>query len=1051
MPSFFSRLKGKDGPTKASKKKGGLDDLADQVPAKSTWTDAWTRTSVEPEEIQELVRGCTVELKSRALDMPFLLLPFRPTSDPSAARTFIRNFFDKRRLGGETLAQELRLTEPMVLCSVLKWCWSRVAGGVVSWDAYELFKVGEHDSNYARDAFVTFIPLSVDTDARRDIIFDFFDLLSAIAAHGKLNGLAGRKLSRYAGWWAFDHADTGNGFEGGYKGWSTAADAASHLFFAYLRSLSPDSVTGINGISKLPMSLQKLVQETEYPPDQPSLLQQSTTKVVMIVNSVSPTPFSLLRRANHFQYRDDDRALQQFSEYEDPVKALTNECRRVLRSISSINQSQISNAKDSTGLRDASWSRFEDIGFSASFDDDTVNDETNYFGPRKPKPIQGLRNTPANGGARPGDRPTTPSWADFLSSGFVDDGPSSPPPLLLPPDKILPPINTRAGSSQSHQPRLESNKDLEPGELASITRFDLDDSFWWVWISSLAGEETIDRKASFGRCALIETTIPGGRWLVMEEMVKGAAPEPEAGAYIAEKKSFWGRTKKNKSNGNRRGSTGKTEMEKPNNLKPGYSQSTSASKTTIGPDQHARIQAAALQLQQRQRKQDEEKGLGVRRGRNDLDAASLKTSSVFTLQPILKTEASPAMKWANKYDKDAIREAYLGSNFTGTGRGLGEATMQTNGNLYDRQAALSPGINRDRDLPATPTTPNVPSSPLPPLPIDDDKAELARAPISPSNIHPLERKPIPVPPSPLNQNKPSMDFPRASMDYSASSPQDQDNHKKLKKKDPATGGGFRGMFVRKKQTKPAPPNASEMAMNGKGGPKHEGKRNSLTRRFSRKKSPLVSPSSERGDELVSPAPPMSSGDRTPVTPATPHRPSYEQSLAQDDISRVDTEDAREAHQEFSRFDQGPLEDFPAFAPTAESSTPRVSEDSESPPSRYEEVDEHPQGEPLTHQTSPQEKWAQIRKNAAEQSAAHNRPSEEQSRGGYSQRTDNDDGETSGEESEYLPPSTSYSWGDILMDPAIESRVARIKARVAELTGNMDNHNSPAPPIRRKAL
>lgn len=38
-----------------------------------------------------------------------------------------------------------------------------------------------------------------------------------------------------------------------------------------------------------------------------------------------------------------------------------------------------------------------------------------------------------------------------------------------------------------------------------------------------------------------------------------------------------------------------------------------------------------------------------------------------------------------------------------------------------------------------------------------------------------------------------------------------------------------------------------------------------------------------------------------------------------------------------------------------------------------------------------------------------------------------------------------------MDPAIESRVARIKARVAELTGNMENNNSSAPPIRRKPL
>jgi hypothetical protein len=72
----------------------------------------------------------------------------------------------------------------------------------------------------ARDSFSTFIPLSVDSDARTKIIFDFFDLLSAIAAHGKMNGLVGRKLSRLAAWWAFEHTDSGKGFEGGYKGWA---------------------------------------------------------------------------------------------------------------------------------------------------------------------------------------------------------------------------------------------------------------------------------------------------------------------------------------------------------------------------------------------------------------------------------------------------------------------------------------------------------------------------------------------------------------------------------------------------------------------------------------------------------------------------------------------------------------------------------------------------------------------------------------------------------------------------------------------------------------
>ena len=75
------------------------------------------------------------------------------------------------------------------------------------------------DSDMARDSFGTFIPLSVDNNAKSQIIFDFFDLLAAIVAHSKTNGFSGRKLSRAAAWWAFEHSDNGNGFEGGYKSW----------------------------------------------------------------------------------------------------------------------------------------------------------------------------------------------------------------------------------------------------------------------------------------------------------------------------------------------------------------------------------------------------------------------------------------------------------------------------------------------------------------------------------------------------------------------------------------------------------------------------------------------------------------------------------------------------------------------------------------------------------------------------------------------------------------------------------------------------------------
>ncbi|KAL8794327.1 MAG: hypothetical protein Q9195_003154 [Heterodermia aff. obscurata] len=120
MPFFskvFKKDKDKDG-TRAKVKSKKLTDQnspAPVVPPKPRWADAWSRKDVEPEEVQELLRGCTFELKSRGLDIPFLLLPFRPTSDPSAARTFVRNFFDAdKELKGERLSQELMLTEPMV-------------------------------------------------------------------------------------------------------------------------------------------------------------------------------------------------------------------------------------------------------------------------------------------------------------------------------------------------------------------------------------------------------------------------------------------------------------------------------------------------------------------------------------------------------------------------------------------------------------------------------------------------------------------------------------------------------------------------------------------------------------------------------------------------------------------------------------------------------------------------------------------------------------------------------------------------------------------------
>ncbi|KAF1975793.1 hypothetical protein BU23DRAFT_552267 [Bimuria novae-zelandiae CBS 107.79] len=1033
MP-FFKKVFGSKDAARAAK--AGNANSQPVAPPKPRWEESWTRKDVAPDEIQELIHVCTREMKSRALDIPFILLPFRPASEPSAARNFMRNFFranyeGSRQFTGEGLAQELRLAEPLTLCSIMKWCWSRLPGGVVSWDAYELFRIGESDSNFARHAFDTFIPLSVESEARKRVIFDFFDLLAAVAARGKNNGMGGRKLSRMAGWWAFEFADDGKGFDGGYRNWEKAADAASHLFFAYLRSLAPDG-NAMGAINALPRSLLALLSQTEYPPQAPQLMYQTTTKVVMIVDSVSPTPFALLRRAKNFEYRDDDEALQAFTSYDDTVTALTDECRRVLESISSANQSVTASQGPN---QDASWSKFEDLGFSGLLDSPSLN--TNGT-----STSSGTREfSSMNAGARSRNndfgRPTTPSWADFLSSGFTDENNNAS--TLLSPSAKLPPIGeaARVQSSQSHMRNLRGEEDLDPGELASITQLDLDDTFWWVWMTSLASEETTERKAAFGRCTLIETKIPGAKWLVVEEQVKGASPGQEEGAYIAEKKGMFSWTKRGRLG--RRKSTGK----KPASSKEPYNRTTAntpMSKTSIGPDQQARVQAAAARLAQDQRNQKAAEEFAQRRGRNE-DAQSTKTNSVLTLQPHLLSEAGPAMKWDKKFGegakgRDALRVQYLGDVNAGKG---------SKPNLLSTANGSISGLSRNhstRELPALPMSEkSAPPSPAPQATPEPPHAEASTATQSPTEKLPLsssvfeeksgpaldqhpalrnsipERKPV----APVQTEAHPNDEHVAVQDPKKSPPS------KLKKNKKEGGGGFRKLFGKKKADAPATTDADDdarmRALDASRSVSRFDERNDT-----REESPALSLEKPLPPRALSPDP-----QQSPAVSAiskTYHEPALQVTPTPNRHQDPEAETA------FSRFDQGPMDDMPAFVPAdsdeddAAPSVPRHAGPpmpERSSPSR-QSVDNISEEsvEPATAYGPPeQDRWAQIRKNAAERAA---RLSEEQSRRSHSQSVRTDEGETSGEET-------------------IESRVARIKARVAELTGNVDGQAGAAGPRR----
>ena len=778
----------------------------------------------------------------------------------------------------------------------------------------------------------------------------------------------------------------------------------------------------------------------------------------MIVDSVSPTPFALLRRAKHFEYRDDDQALQQFSDYEDPVQALTDECRRVLKSISSINQSTISTSKASTSLPDASWSRFEDIGFGGIGDYSDNEDEVDgsAFG-KKQKSPQGMRSAPHSKTHDHG-RPTTPSWADFLSSGFADESSSpGPAPLLLPPDKQLPPLidSKRGHSSPSH--RLQEDSDLEPGELASTNAINIEDAFWWVWISSLAGEEPTDRKGVFGRCALIETSIQGSTWLVIEEMVKGAAPEPEIGAYIAEKKSRFGFSKKSRlqrTMTKRAPSASKVEP---------YARNTEVSplsKTSIGPDQHARIQAAAAALQQKQKQLDDDSAVSQRRARHQ-DAVSTKTNSVFTLQPVIMNEAAPAMQWANKYDKNAIRAAYLGNNFAGKGSatdlGTNGVSSATNGSItpvpqgkprsdsYNSptQAGLPRNesyLPQERDLPALPPEtpkeqshlnlngqqfiqpPPLPENTAPPLPSmtamhPSDRAvnEASEVPLPATNDNPLTDEPMSPHENELTKS-PMRDSPANGL-----SPTSTPEIKRPNRLRKTQRGSFKGFF-NKKPVPASPPKpvdslaaaAARAAYPGPSmKPNYISSETNLGRRFSRSRKSLVASPAPVSD--LPPAPEESSGPNFESSDMQ-YDPPQDYGQSQAHLSRVDTDGQANTHQELDNidqgdrhfepqqpvhtFNQGPMTDEPAFVPEdspERSSTPAPEESEISSLS-----DDEPVPSPPTR-----DRWAQIRKNAAERAAA--KQSEDQSRQSQAKETDDGESDNAEEESKIDFNNFNHEW------------------------------------------
>ena len=296
------------------------------------------------------------------------------------------------------------------------------------------------------------------------------------------------------------------------------------------------------------------------------------------------------------------------------------------------------------------------------------------------------------------------------------------------------------------------------------------------------------------------------------------------------------------------------------------------------------------------------------------------------------------MKWDKKFgeealDRDALRAQYLGDVRAGKGS-KDNLLITANG----RASPLSPEL-ANRDLPALPDTepesantkrtdsrspariatkisPPVEASSATRVPWPNDSPthtslpapeEKSFVPTEAVDQHPALRKPVP-------ERKPIVALQsdvRASDDQTHV-PEKKSPPNKLKKKE---GGGFRKLFGRKKTDTPAPASVEPMHAMDHEKDAYMQAPDAIrsTSRLEDHEVPIREPSPAYSTEQPAPfrapsprferSPAASSAmladSRRPSPPVMPGSAAHEQ---------------READQAFSQFDQGPIDDMPAFVP-----------------------------------------------------------------------------------------------------------------------------------------
>ncbi|KAG0666744.1 hypothetical protein C6P44_002555 [Monosporozyma unispora] len=411
------------------------------------------------EKVKDVIHHITTFLKQNAMDIEYLMIPFRPEQNNEKLLKFLNAIFPLGNGQPVNEKSQLRIinkTDVWTLFQSLKYIWCRLPNAeIVGWKAYLKFKYKEIDKKYPQKAFLEIMPQCLESPNHASIVYDFFDLIVTLSSNSKVNKMSARKISKMCAIWAFKranikneegedimndnsnnpsfdfdannpkHGKISNSFQDGLNEWIPASDAMFHLLLAFLKSFVPKDLES----SKLPKSLKSILFNNEYPPKGSTAYSSQTILTIPLVtlytDQFSRKPWQLLERCNEmldfsdydaFEAREDYALLKSLFKKKNNVEGISRkmsqESRRLMK---------IMSTKHSTFQ--AGWA-----------------------------PRQCLAN------------------------------------------------------------KFNQKENIE------IKRVDIDDYFIWAWLSTLSYEETSEKKKIFGRSLILEFEFDGfKKWVIFQE------------------------------------------------------------------------------------------------------------------------------------------------------------------------------------------------------------------------------------------------------------------------------------------------------------------------------------------------------------------------------------------------------------------------------------------------------------------------------------------------------------------------------------------------------